>query len=86
MKIDPTSLSNATQGNYYYYYNSAEGDNYQSYGMVVYLEGGGGQGDGGYYANGFEIGPDPAYCMSKYTGNNARWLWSAAQTRCIGGN
>ena len=85
MKLDPTSLSSATQGIYTYYYNSASGNGYQSYGFRVRLEGAGGQSDGGYYADHYEVGQDPKYCMSQYTGSSARWGWSSSNTRCIGG-
>lgn len=84
MTLDPTSLSNATQGNNYYHYTSQTGDNYQSYGMMVYLEGNSGQNDGGYYSNAYEIGSKPAYCMSKYTGTSANW--TSYTTLCTGGN
>lgn len=82
--IDPTSLSNATQGDYYYRYTSQDNNNYQTYGLMVYLEGDGGQNDGGYYANGYELGQKPAYCMSKYTGSNANW--TSYHDQCAGGN
>lgn len=84
IKIDPTSLSNATQGNYYYHYTSQSSDNYQTYGLMVYLEGNSGQGDGGYYANAYEVGPKPSYCTSTYTGTNANW--TSYTTQCAGGN
>lgn len=84
MVIDPTSLSDATQGNYWYWYTSQASDNYQTYGMMVYLEASGGQNDGGYYANAFEIGQKPAYCMSKYSGTGANW--TSYNTECAGGN
>jgi general secretion pathway protein G len=84
IKIDPTSLSNATQGNYYYHYTSQSSDNYQTYGLMVYLEGNSGQGDGGYYANAYEVGPKPSYCTSTYTGTNANW--TSYTTQCTGGN
>ena len=84
MKIDPTSLSDATQGNYYYYYTSQSLNNYQNYGLMVYLEGNGGANDGGYHADAYEVGPGPAYCMKKYTGTNANWkAWNSI---CAGGN
>jgi type II secretion system protein G len=84
MTIDPTSLSDATQGNYWYHYTSQSTDNYQTYGMMVYLAGNGGQNDGGYYPNAFEVGPKPTYCMSKYSGTNANWAsWT---TQCSGGD
>lgn len=86
MQIDPTSLSNATQGNYYYYYNSPNADGYQSYGLRVYLEGSDGQGDGGYYNNAYEVGQNPRYCMQQYTGASANWNWTSLQARCAGGN
>ena len=84
MAIDPTSLSDATQGSYYYFYTSQASDNYQSYGMMVYLEGSGGQGDGGYYGNAYEVGQKPTYCMGKYTGTAA--AWTSYNTICNGGN
>ncbi len=82
--LDPTSLSNATQGNYYYHYTSQDSDNYQTFGMMVYLEGNGGQSDGGYFANTYEVGSKPAYCMSKYTGAAARW--TSYHSQCVGGD
>jgi general secretion pathway protein G len=84
MLIDPTSMSNATQGNYYYHYTSQATDNYQTYGLMVYMEGNSGQSDGGYYANAYEVGPKPSYCMSKYTGTAASWI--TYNSLCSGGN
>ena len=84
MTIDPTSLSDATQGAYYYHYTSQSSDNYQTYGMMVYLEGNGGQNDGGYYSNAYEVGPKPGYCTATYTGTAANWTSYTAQ--CAGGN
>lgn len=88
IKIDPTSLSGATQGNYYYYYQSPNGDNYQSYGLMVYLEGSGGQNDGGYHTTAYEVGQNPTYCEQTYTGTNADWWYAGASPslRCKGGN
>ncbi len=86
MKLDPTSLSNATQGSYVYYYNSSSVEYYQTYGLGVYLEGSGGQNDGGSLANAYEVGQNPSYCMLTYTGAGASWGWSSAQTRCRGGS
>lgn len=82
--IDPTSLSDATQGSHYYHYTSQASDNYQTYGMMVYLEGSSGQNDGGYYANAYEIGQKPAYCIATYTGTAANW--TTYNTLCGGGN
>jgi len=84
MKLDPTSLSDATQGTYTYYYTSQAVDGYQTYGMMVYLEGSGGANDGGYYINAYEVGPKPTYCMGKYTGTSASWR--NYTTVCNGGN
>lgn len=84
MTIDPTSLSNATQGNYYYHYTSQAVDNYQTYGLMVYLEGNSGANDSGYFANAYEVGPKPAFCTGKYTGTAANW--TSYNTLCSGGN
>ena len=84
MQLDPTSLSNTTQGSYTYYYTSQPADNWQTFGLMVTLEGTGGQNDGGYFANAYEVGPKPAYCMGKYTGTNASWR--NYTTVCNGGN
>lgn len=83
MVIDPTSLSDATQGDYWYQYTSQGSDSYQTYGMMVYLEGDLGQDDGGYYANAYEVGQKPKYCKSKYTGADARW--TTYNSKCVGG-
>lgn len=85
MKIDPVSLSNVDPGTYYYYTSQAS-NNWQYYGIMVSLEGGSGQNDGGYYSTRLELGNSPAYCSSKYTGINADWKWNGANTRCAGGN
>lgn len=84
MKIDPTSLSNATQGNYYYHYTSQSSDNWQSYGLMVHIQGDGGANDGGYVAGAYEVGSKPGYCMSKYTGTDANW--ASYNSICVGGN
>jgi prepilin-type N-terminal cleavage/methylation domain-containing protein len=84
MKLDPTSLSAVTTGNYSYRYTSQSGDNFQTYGMLVYLEGNGGANDGGYFANAFEVGPKPSYCMNKYSGASANW--TSYVNVCTGGN
>ncbi len=86
--IDPTTLSGATQGQYYYSYDSQTDDNYQTYGLMVFLEGSGGSNDGGYYSNGYEKGQNPRYCSVTYTGTGADWLntGGAYNQRCLGGN
>lgn len=82
--IEPTSLSAATQGSYIYRYTSQSTDNFQTYGLMVMLEGTGGQNDGGYFANGYELGGKPRYCAGKYTGAGANWVaWTA---QCSGGD
>lgn len=88
IQIDPTSLSSATQGNYYYSYASQGDDTRQSYGLMVYLEGTGGANDNGYFANALEVGTNPEYCKRTYTGGNADWLNKPAgyNRRCQGGN
>lgn len=85
---EPEDLSSATQGNYYYTYDSQNDDSYQTYGLMVYLEGDGGADDGGYYANGYELGQNPVYCSKTYTGANADWLNTSGvwNQRCGGGN
>lgn len=82
--IDPTSLSDATQGNNYYFYTSQASDSYQTYGLMVYLEGSAGQSDGGYYATAYEVGQKPRYCTATYTGTGANW--TTYNTVCGGGN
>ena len=87
LTTDPVSLSSFTTGTtYYYYYNSSGNDNFMHYGLMAYLEGTDGQNDGGYYANAYEAGSNPSYCMGAYAGANASWRWSASNTRCAGGN
>ena len=84
LTIDPVSLSDATQGNQHYHYTSQSSDGYRSYGLMVYLEGSGGANDGGYYANAYEVGQKPAYCLANYTGTGA--IWTSYNTVCNGGN
>lgn len=86
MTLDPTSLSSATQGNYYYYYHSWSFDNYQHFGLSVPVEGNVGQNDGGYISNAYEVGDLPAYCAAQYTGTDANWKYTARATLCVGGN
>jgi prepilin-type N-terminal cleavage/methylation domain-containing protein len=85
------------QGKYYrdpsgenttrFYYRSKESQNYQNYGMMVQLEASPlGETDGGYYSY-YELGPNPKYCMDKYTGGNGNWWPGTSGTdRCVGGN
>lgn len=88
MSIVPETLSNATQGSYYYSYASQSGDGWQSYGLMVFLEGSGGANDGGYYSGAIEVGNNPPYCTSKYTGSSSNWLQKSGgyEQRCAGGN
>ncbi len=88
ISIRPESLSNATQGNYYYSYASQSDDARQSYGLLVYVETNIGANDGGYYSNAYEVGNNPPYCAQKYSGTGADWLNKSGvyQQRCLGGN
>ncbi len=84
----PEDYSSATNGNYYYSYDSQSDDGYQTYGLMVYLEGSGGANDGGYYSNAYELGQNPEYCVDTYSGSNEDWLNTsgAYNQRCLGGN
>ncbi len=86
-KFDPTELS-VPSGGFYYAYASQANDNYQTYGLMVQLEGDGGANDGGYFSNAYEVGQGPSYCMQAYTGNNRDWLnkSSGYHQRCYGGD
>jgi general secretion pathway protein G len=88
MVIDPTSLSSTAPDaiSTNYYYTSSPNNNYQTYGILMYLKGSGGQNDGGYYNSAYEIGSTIGYCMNKYTGSDRNWMWSAGNLVCIGGN
>lgn len=89
--IDPTSLSNATQGNFYFNYASKGADGNSSYGMMFYLERMQPD-DGGYYTNAIEVGDLPRYCMSQYTGTDRDWFTTSSSlpnpwnNLCRGGN
>jgi type II secretion system protein G len=83
------------QGKYYtdesgqntslFFYTSKESQNYQNYGMMVLLEASPlGENDGGIYNPYYELGPNPRYCMNKYTPSGAGWF--AGEDRCGGGN
>jgi prepilin-type N-terminal cleavage/methylation domain-containing protein len=86
------------QGKYYrdpsgdntsrFYYRSRGSQNYQNYGIMVQLEASSlDETDGGYYDNYYELGPNPKYCMNKYTGADGNWwLGTDAADRCVGGN
>ena len=86
--FDPTALSVPTSGDYYYAYASQANDSYQTYGLMVQLEGDGGANDGGYYSNAYEVGQGPSYCMQTYTGTGRDWLnkSSGYHQRCYGGD
>ncbi len=90
MDIEPEELSEATTGtDYIYYYTSTPSNNNQSYGFMVYLDGDGGSNDGRYFSNAYEVGQDPRYCMSNYSGTDANWNWSwngVDTLRCYGGD
>ncbi len=84
----PGDYTSATNGNYYYTYASQSDDGYQTYGLMVYLEGDGGADDGGYYSNAYEVGQNPSYCAQTYSGTSRDWLnkSGAYNQRCVGGN
>lgn len=82
--VDLLPLSDAVAGAGMFYYTSQVSDSYQTYGMYIKMEGNGGQNDGGYFANYYEVGPQPRYCMSKYTGTNASW--KNYNSICVGGD
>lgn len=85
--FDPTKLS-APSGGRYFAYDSQSDDNYQTYGLMVYLEGNGGANDGGYFSDAYELGQNPKYCASTYTGTGREWLNTSGfyNQRCLGGN
>lgn len=83
--VELLSLSNAANnGIHLFYYTTQAIDNYQTYGIYMLVEGDAGKNDGGYFANMYEVGQKPRYCMSKYTGTDASW--KAWNTMCVGGN
>lgn len=96
MKIDPTSLSalapDAVGDNYYYTSSplveaGKTGGGNQMYGFMIYLEGTGGQNDGGFHSNAYELGNAVGYCMKKYTSTQRNWQWSSTSAGiCEGGN
>jgi type II secretion system protein G len=68
-----------------FFYISPESQNGQNYGMQVQLEVSRlGETDGGSSSINFELGPNPKYCMDKYTGGDKYWL--NRTDRCNGGN
>ncbi len=87
-QFDPTELSVPSSADLYYAYASQSADGYQTYGLMVQLEGDGGANDGGYYSNAYEVGQGPSYCMQTYTGGNRDWLNKSTgwNQRCYGGN
>lgn len=87
-QFDPTELSVPLSTDRYYAYASQSADGYQTYGLMVRLEGDGGTNDGGYFSDAYEVGQGPSYCMQTYTGSNRDWLnkSSGYNQRCQGGN
>jgi len=89
---DPLGL----QADYAYFYDSNPGDSNQTYGIMMRVESPSNNwmadNDGGYY-NGadccyYEIGPQPRYCMAKYSGTGRNWWPIPGQEAnvCRGGN
>ncbi len=87
-QFDPTALSVPLSTDRYYAYASQSDDSYQTYGLMVRLEGDGGANDGGYFSDAYEVGAGPSYCMQTYTGTGRDWLNKSAgyNRRCQGGN
>jgi len=92
MPQDPLGLQTV----YRLFYDADVGDDYQTYGMMIRFEYSGNfqltVEDNGYYGNPntgtyYEVGAQPAYCMSNagYSGTNRRW-WGGQTTVCLGGN
>lgn len=73
-----------------FYYESNSNDNNQTYGLMVDLKSESNinkeTNDGGYLNHMYEIGQQPAYCMSKYSGTDAYWWSYGATTVCKSGN
>lgn len=88
MVIDPISLSETAPDTIgeNYYYTATSNNGWQTYGLAIYLKGDGGQSDGGYYSNAYEIGPTVKYCMGKYAGANRDWRWRTGTPVCAGGD
>ena len=84
---DPLGIQNT----YRYYYDSDSGDNYQTYGLRVRLEGSEyddlAANDGGYNVNFYEVGDSPKYCTDTYIAGNARiWITTSAAAYAEGGD
>ena len=60
----------------------------QMYGLSVVLETNhsAAASDGGYYDTYYERGSLPSYCMNKYTGSAAAWVYWSGASLCQGGN
>lgn len=77
-------------GSYYYFYDSNPGDNYQTYGLAIYLEHPKNLAafayygkDKGFYASLYEAGDQPEYCTKKIP--SVSW-WQSGDSVCVGGN
>lgn len=92
MSKAPREPMGSATWSYYYAYTGNPSNNYQTYGLMAILETSDAQTkfaqtDGGYFSTGYEAGPQPAYCMSRYAGQNADWLNKTDYNNvCYGGN
>lgn len=73
--VSPLPEDPLNKGGYGYFYDSDSGDNYQSYGLMIYFESApyrqtvdddGGSHSSVVKGSGYEGGQQPAYCMQKY--------------------
>ena len=80
-----SSLPRDTGNRRWTYKTNADGS---MYGLGVYLDTSHQTAisDGGYNTTIYEVGPMPAYCMSKYTGSAADWRYWSLANICGGGS
>lgn len=95
MRIDPLSLSTAAPDsvgrNYYYTSPPGPGSSHKMYGLMIYLEGSGGQNDGGFHDDAYEVGNLVGHCKNAYAGALRDWHWASTAivptyTICHGGD
>jgi len=77
---------------YRFYYDCDNGDNRQSYGLMVSFEHSSNfdlaMNDGGYagFSGFYEVGSQPGYCIQAYAGTGENWWGGGSATVCHGGN
>ena len=69
-----------------YLYKSNSPHNMYGLGVILESATGPGASDGGFYANRYERGQLPGYCLGKYSGTGAAWANWDGGNLCIGGN